>query len=134
MTNLHKIPEFYGNCIKSWEPQQIFDAGIYHILYNRCWSKELEAERGNQQKAEAMPSFKAFETKTLRTLAENPVCKLIFDLRMNGGGDSQQGTSYIEILADYLNKLEKRNRPRIRMGKQTMTCPLLFFGKIHVKI
>ena len=81
-----------------------------------------------------MPSFKAFETKTLRTLAENPVCKLIFDLRMNGGGDSQQGTFYIEILADYLNKLEKRNRPRIRMGKQTMTCLLLFFGKIHVKI
>lgn len=81
-----------------------------------------------------MPSFKAFETKTLRTLAKNPVYKLIFDLRMNGGGDSQQGTSYIEILADYLNKLEKRNRPRIRMGKQTMTCPLLFFGKIHVKI
>lgn len=100
------------------------DEQIYHILYNRCWSKELEAERGDQQKAEAMPSFKSFETKTLRTLAENPVRKLIFDLRMNGGGDSRQGTSYIETLADYLNK-----HPQIKLyvvlGRQTFSSAIL---------
>lgn len=43
---------------------------------------------------------------------------------MNGGGDSRQGTSYIETLADYLNK-----HPQIKLyvvlGRQTFSSAIL---------
>ena len=76
---------------------------IYYLQYNRCWNRELESQYGNKDKEGELPSFREFEDKVLRTLKSEPVDKIIFDMRYNGGGSSAQGTRFIEKLAAYLD-------------------------------
>lgn len=56
------------------------------MLYNKCWSKELEEQYGDKDRAKALPSFKEFEDKALNVLNDQPIKKIIFDMRFNGGG------------------------------------------------
>lgn len=97
---------------------------IYHLLYNKCWSKELELQYGNKENAEKMPSFKEFEDKAFHILENKLVEKVIFDLRYNGGGNSQQGTLFIEKLAKLLE-----NNPETKVyvvtGRATFSSAIL---------
>lgn len=72
---------------------------IYYILYNSCWGRESEAEFKSREKAASLPSFTEFGQKAFGILQGNPVGKIIFDMRNNGGGNSAQGTAFIERLA-----------------------------------
>lgn len=97
---------------------------IYHILYNQCWSKEIETEYGNPERAASMPSFKEFEEKIFRTLHQELPDKIIFDLRYNGGGNSRQGTALIEKLAAFLEK-HPRTKIYVVLGRETFSSAIL---------
>jgi hypothetical protein len=77
---------------------------IYYIQYNKCWGKELELLYGNKENAEQIPSFEEFGEKVLKTLGDEKIEKIIFDLRLNSGGSSAQGTKLAEKIAEYLEK------------------------------
>lgn len=104
----------------SYDPQE----KIYHILYNKCGSREIETEYGNPERAAAMPSFKEFEEKIFRTLHTEHPDKIIFDLRYNGGGNSRQGTAFIEKLADFLKK-HPRIKTYVVLGRETFSSAIL---------
>lgn len=97
---------------------------VYYLQYNRCWSKELELQHGNSQKAQGMPSFNDYEQKVFHTIVNNPVEKVVFDMRFNGGGNSSQGTEFIK---KYTQLLE--THPRIKtyviIGRDTYSSAVL---------
>lgn len=64
---------------------------IYYILYNSCWGRESEAEFKSREKAASLPSFTEFGQKAFGILQGNPVGKIIFDMRNNGGGEFGTG-------------------------------------------
>ncbi|PIE48428.1 MAG: hypothetical protein CSA40_00470 [Flavobacteriales bacterium] len=72
---------------------------IYYIQYNKCWSKELDIKYRNGKDAEKIPSFNEFEENIFKNLKTKPIDKIVFDLRFNGGGNSSQGTAFIEKFA-----------------------------------
>lgn len=94
------------------------------MLYNVCWSRELEVQYGNKEKAAKIPSFKEFEEQVFRVLNNGNIDKIIFDMRSNGGGHSMQGTVFIEKLAAFLN-----TNPKIKtyvvLGKNTFSSAIL---------
>lgn len=100
------------------------DEKIYYMLYNRCSSKEIEEKYGDKEKAKTMPSFKEFEEKAFKTLKKKEVDKIVFDMRYNGGGNSRQGTLFIEKLAKFLEE-----HPDIKMyvvvGRNTFSSAVL---------
>lgn len=97
---------------------------IYYLQYNRCWSKELELRYGNAQNAEKMPSFKDFEEKVFQTLDKNSIDKIVFDIRFNGGGNSSQGTEFIEKFAKLLEK-NKNTKIYVILGRNTFSSAIL---------
>lgn len=97
---------------------------VYYLQYNRCWSKELELQNGNTQNAEKMPSFKEFEERVFQTLANNRVDKLVFDMRFNGGGNSIQGTQFVEKLAKFLENNSKI-KLYVVVGRNTFSSAIL---------
>ncbi|MCK4750772.1 MAG: hypothetical protein KAT15_27125, partial [Bacteroidales bacterium] len=89
-----------------WQQQKSFfrdhyfgDDRIYYIQYNKCWSREVEEEHGSGASALFMPSFKEFEKQVFRTIRKQKIDKLVFDMRFNRGGNSYQGTKFIEKLS-----------------------------------
>jgi len=97
---------------------------IYYLQYNRCWSKELELQYGNAQNAEKMPSFKEFEEKVFQTVNKNSIDKVVFDLRFNGGGNSSQGTEFVEKFATVLEKNPKM-KIYVIIGRNTFSSAIL---------
>ena len=121
-------PDAFAFCIKNekafftdlYYPEE----KIYYMLYNKCWSKEIELESGNKEKAELMPSFNDFEVKALNVLEQNSVNKIIFDLRFNTGGSSAQGTAFIEKLAKFLEK-NPHVKTYVIIGRETFSSAIL---------
>lgn len=97
---------------------------IYYLQYNRCWSKELELQYGNPQNAEKMPSFKDFEEKVFQTVDKNSIDKIVFDIRFNGGGNSSQGTEFIEKFAKLLEK-NTNTKIYVILGRNTFSSAIL---------
>jgi hypothetical protein len=97
---------------------------LYYIQYNKCWSKELELQFGKEENAEKLPTFASFEEKIFRTLTHEYVRKIVFDIRLNGGGSSPQGTELIQKLAAHLHK-----NPDIKLyviiGRNTFSSAIL---------
>ncbi len=97
---------------------------LYYIQYNKCWSKEMELQYGKAENAEKLPTFASFEEKIFRTLTYESVKKIVFDIRLNGGGSSPQGTELIEKLAAHLRK-----NPDIKLyviiGRNTFSSAIL---------
>ena len=77
---------------------------LYYLQYNQCWTRELEEEYGNKERAQTFPYFADFEKSVFNTLETQKIDKLVFDLRFNGGGNSQPGTQFAEKLAEKLKK------------------------------
>jgi hypothetical protein len=115
----------------TWTKRKVFfrdkyfkDSGIYYVQYNKCWSKELEEQYGDKGKAKRMPSFREFEQKVIETIDSNDITRFIFDLRFNKGGNSPQGTAFIEKLS----KIDKLNREGILfviIGRDTYSSAIL---------
>jgi len=97
---------------------------IYYILYNQCLSKEVVLEYGNQEMAEKLPSFKEFEEKIFNTLENQSVEKIVFDLRWNGGGNSAQGTAFIEKLAKFL-EAKPTIKTYVVLGRATFSSAII---------
>ena len=121
-------PDSLALCYKNqnyfFTENYISENQTYYLQYNKCWSKELEMQFGNKKKAEQLPSFKEFEEKVFEKLKTAPVNKLIFDLRLNGGGNSKQGTDFIRKLASHFNE-----NPEIKiyvvLGRSTFSSAIL---------
>jgi len=114
------VPD-YG---KYFDSEYIPDEQIYYIQYNRCWSRELEEKYGDQEKAQKLPSFEDFEEKVLIDIKKDSITKLIFDLRANGGGNSLQGTEFIEKLYS-LKKVRKEMKVYVLIGRNTFSSAVL---------
>lgn len=97
---------------------------IYYMLYNKCHSRELAAERGDAEAAQKLPSFEAFTREAFETLNDKPVDKLIFDMRYNGGGNSSQGTEFVERLAQTL-KQHPQVAVYVVLGRDTFSSAIL---------
>ena len=97
---------------------------IYYILYNQCLSKEVVLEYGNKEMADKLPSFKEFEEKIFETLKNNSVEKIVFDMRWNGGGNSAQGTAFIEKLAKFL-ETNPTIKTYVVLGRATFSSAII---------
>lgn len=100
------------------------DEKIYYMLYNKCLSKEIALEYGNKERAESLPSFKEFEKKAFKTLENELVDKIVFDVRYNGGGSSAQGTAFIEKLANFL-ETNPKIKTYVVLGRATFSSAIL---------
>jgi hypothetical protein len=100
------------------------DDRIYYIQYNRCWSKELERKYGKRKKAKQLPSFNDFEQKVFRNLESKPIDEIVFDMRFNGGGNSRQGTQFIEKLAAFLDE-NPNQKLFVVLGRHTFSSAIL---------
>lgn len=97
---------------------------ICYLQYNKCWSKELEIRYRNGNNANELPSFKEFENRVFKTLDTKTVDKLVFDVRFNGGGNSSQGTEFIEKIARY-SKKHVDLKLFVVIGRQTFSSAIL---------
>jgi hypothetical protein len=97
---------------------------IYYLQYNKCWSKELEEE--HDDKVANLPSFKEFESNVFTTLINKnkPVEKLIFDMRFNGGGNSNQGTEFITKLSKF-TKINEERKLYVVIGRKTFSSAII---------
>lgn len=100
------------------------DEKIHYILYNKCLSKEVALVYGNREMADNLPSFKEFEEKVFTALTEEPVEKIVFDLRYNGGGSSAQGTAFAERLAKFL-KENPTIKTYVVLGRATFSSAII---------
>lgn len=121
-------PDSVAFCVRN---QRVFftdcyypDEKIFYMLYNVCWSREIQMEFGDKDKAASLPSFKEFEEKAFDVLNNKAVDKIVFDLRYNNGGNSSQGTEFIEKLANFLDR-----NPHVKMyvvlGRSTFSSAIL---------
>lgn len=121
-------PESVSFCIAN---QKVFftdsyfsDSKIYYILYNKCWGKESELLYGDKDRAASLPSFNEFGDKAFDVLNGNPIDKIIFDMRFNGGGNSAPGSDFIKRLAEYLNK-HPDVKTYVVIGRNTFSSAIL---------
>lgn len=105
--------------------EQYFDQfKTYYVQYNTCWSKEIENQYGNSEKAANLPSFLDFEDKVFTTLKNQDVKKFVFDMRFNSGGNSEQGTNFV----NKLNKLKHKNKKMqiyVIIGRKTFSSAII---------
>jgi hypothetical protein len=97
---------------------------VYYLQYNKCSGKEVELQYGSAKNAEKLPSFKEFEDKVFQTLKNASVEKIVFDMRFNAGGNSTQGTAFIEKLAGYLEK-NPETKLYVIVGRNTFSSAIL---------
>lgn len=121
-------PDSIAFCIKNektfFTESYFANEQIYYIQYNKCLSKELELKYGDKEKAQTMPSFKDFEKNIFKVLKNQSINKIIFDLRFNSGGNSSQGTEFIEQLAVFLKK-NPQIRTYVIIGRETFSSAIL---------
>jgi hypothetical protein len=83
-----------------FDVQYLQNDSILYVMYNKCWSRELALKYDSDaENLEELPSFAEFEAKVLKMITTLPVTKLVVDLRFNKGGNSQQGTEFVEKIA-----------------------------------
>ncbi|MBK7966645.1 MAG: hypothetical protein IPK10_16135 [Bacteroidetes bacterium] len=119
-----QLPLYYVNERSLFNETYQEKEQIYYIQYNKCWSRELELQYGKAEYADKMPTFASFEEKIFRTLNYEYIKKIVFDLRLNTGGSSPQGTELIQKLAAFLN-----THPEIKLyvviGRNTYSSAIL---------
>ena len=76
------------------------------------------------EEAEKVPSFKEFEEKAFKTIENESVEKIIFDIRHNGGGSSLQGTEFIKRLARLL-ETNTNIKTYVVIGRATFSSAIL---------
>lgn len=82
---------------------------ILYIMYNKCWSRELQREFGDKSEdLTSYPSFVEFSNRVFSMADQYPVRKLVMDMRYNSGGASPQGTALIKKMLEH----EKLRRAR----------------------
>jgi hypothetical protein len=97
---------------------------IYYIQYNKCWSRELEEKFGDKKKFPEQLSFADFRKNIFETINNRPVNKLVFDMRLNTGGSSPQGTDLANVLA-IQDKINKKGKLFVVIGRATFSSAIL---------
>lgn len=97
---------------------------IYYILYNKCVSKESPSIFTGKPEAEKLPSFSEFQDKVLENLKKLNFEKLIFDMRLNGGGSSPQGTKLINEILN-LPEVNKKGKLFVITGRNTFSSAII---------
>ena len=114
----------YKNQKSFFTEECIADSKIYYLMYNKCFSREVEMEFGDKSKANQLPSFEEFQTIVLDRLKSSPIEKFVFDLRYNQGGNSTQGTKFIGRMSSFFN-----DNPNVKIyvvvGRQTFSSAIL---------
>lgn len=101
------------------------DSKIYYIQYNKCISKEEPSiYKGDLKKIETLPSFVDFENRILKTVEKENFDKIIFDLRLNSGGSSPQGTRLIKKLIEN-PKVNKKGKLFVIVGRKTFSSAII---------
>lgn len=96
-----------------------------YAQYNRCWGRELEAERGHGAEAAAgLPSIYGFFDEITAAAQAGDVDRLIFDLRWNGGGASDPGTAFVKRIAA-VRAINRRGHLFVLVGRQTFSSAIL---------
>ncbi len=96
---------------------------LYYIQYNRCWSREVEEEFGSGASALFIPSFKEFEKEIFKELKKEEVDRFVFDMRFNSGGNSAQGTKFIQKLCK--TKLRGEGKFYVIVGRKTFSSAII---------
>lgn len=109
---------------KLFHSHYMTDEKLYYIQYNKCWSKELEIEHNNGKNAEKLPSFTEFEENVINELKNDSIDKLVFDLRYNSGGNSLQGTLFIEKIMRH-PKILKGIPVFVLIGRKTYSSAII---------
>ena len=102
---------------------------IYYMQYNKCMSKEIALEYValgymSEEEAEKMPSFQEFGEKAFKTIENESVERIIFDMRYNGGGNSLLGTAFVKELAKRL-ETNTKIKTYVVLGRATFSSAIL---------
>lgn len=84
---------------------------MLYIHYNACPS-------------ERSLNFDNFERQIINILSNYPINKLVFDLRMNGGGSSSLASNIINTIAAH-NAINQRNHLFVVIGRRTFSSGML---------
>lgn len=123
-SNISSTPLLYGS--KDWFMEEYDETNeIYFVQYNRCDSKELAIEFSQPQDIiDKKPSIEEFKQKVYKTVSEKPIKKFVFDMRYNGGGNSSQGTEFIEDLSK-INKINQDGKLFVLIGRKTFSSAII---------
>ncbi|MFB6341184.1 S41 family peptidase [Saccharicrinis sp. FJH62] len=117
------LPLCYQNGRDLFWDKIVKDNNVYYIQYKQCWSREHVPSgfRGNVQD---LPSFTEFQNRIIDTIKANNFDKIIFDIRFNGGGNSDQGTQLIKELST-LKKANKKGKLYVIIGRKTFSSAII---------
>lgn len=96
---------------------------IYYIQYNKCVCREFPPQ-GYSGKPEDLPSFTEFKKKILDNINTNDFDKVVFDLRFNGGGNSQPGSELVTELAA-IPKINRKGKLFVIVGRLTFSSAVI---------
>lgn len=104
---------------------------VLYMLYNECisretvewWRKEYPGRMDNYR-PEDYPSIEEWWNRSLAVLKEKKVEKLIFDMRINSGGSSPQGTEIVSRIAKRMRK-DPRMKLYVVVGRDTFSSAIL---------
>lgn len=125
-SNFHLLNGWNYRSYNGWFIDQYkSDIDYYLIQYNKCYSKELAIMRNKDKKTRKdFPSFNEFSDRVIKTLKEEPIEKLVFDMRYNGGGSSRQGTQLINEISQ-LDNINNQNKIFVVIGRKTFSSAIL---------
>lgn len=95
-----------------------------YAQYNKCWSKELEQKYGSEERANKLPSFKTFSDSLVNNIKAHSPTKLIFDIRFNPGGSSQQGTELVKELSS-ITEINQDGKIFVIIGRRTFSSAVI---------
>ena len=106
---------------KIFEKKYFEKEKILYVLYNSCVSKEEPSIYKGKPEEITLPSFLEFQNEVKKMLNDNPVEKLIFDMRLNSGGSYKQGDNFIrEVVIN--SKIDKKGKLFVLIGRDTFSA------------
>ncbi len=123
-TNQKAITLAMTNADKFFSSTYLPEKQVYYIQYNQCWSKELEIMYNNGKNMDKMPYFYEFEEKVTREINADTITKLVFDLRLNSGGNSAQGSAFIKRLFE-IEKVKSDMKVYVIIGRHTFSSAII---------
>ena len=122
--NPQNITFIRENKKKIFEKKYFEKEKILYVLYNSCVSKEEPSIYKGKPEEITLPSFLEFQNEIKKMLNENPVEKLIFDIRLNSGGSYNQGNNFIrEVVIN--SKIDKKGKLFVLIGRDTFSAAIL---------
>ena len=122
--NPQNITFIRENKKKIFEKKYFEKEKILYVLYNSCVSKEEPSIYKGKPEETTLPSFLEFQNEVKKMLNDNPVEKLIFDMRLNSGGSYKQGDNFIrEVVIN--SKIDKKGKLFVLIGKDTFSAAIL---------